>query len=539
MKKIILISILVLAAFLRLYNLGSFPALNADEAAIGYNAYSLLQTGKDEHGNSWPVHFQSFNDYKPGLYFYVVCPFVKLLGLNEWAVRLPSALFGIFTVLLVYLLVKELFKDEAFALTSSFFLSISPWHIHFSRGGWEVNAATFLMTLGFWLFIKSVKKPKLLILSSLFFVLSLYAYHASRIIAPLLVVGLVLIYRKQMLRNIKSVVIAGLVGLVLLLPLIKDFTGSAVTSRVAGVGLFADPGPLDRINEHRGEHADFQSLSAKILHNKAISYSVAFVENWSEHYSGEFLFLSGDEIQRNKVPETGQMYLFDIIFVLAGLVYITKKPKGWKPILLWLVIAPFAAALTFQSPHALRAQNMVIPLVVISAYGAVSLSRWLYKIVPKKLLLGLIFLPFVLIILWQFARYMDMYWTHMAPKYPFSSQYGVKELVLYVEERQDDYEKIFVANDYDQPYILFLFYLKYPPAMFQSNHSLTERDIFNFSTVELFDKYNFIDIDYNELIANNPNSLIIGTKEEIPEDKIGVDEIYGSNGYLYFRAIKN
>ncbi len=195
MKKIILISILTLAAFLRLYNLGSFPALNADEAAIGYNAYSLLETGKDEHGNSWPVHFQSFNDYKPGGYFYFVLPFVKLLGLNEWAVRLPSALFGIITVLLVYLLVKELFKDEAFALTSSFFLAISPWHIHFSRGGWEVNTATFLITLGFWLFIKSVKKPKFLILSSLFFVLSLYTYHAARIITPLLVIGLMLVYR--------------------------------------------------------------------------------------------------------------------------------------------------------------------------------------------------------------------------------------------------------------------------------------------------------------------------------------------------------
>ncbi|MGB6838876.1 MAG: glycosyltransferase family 39 protein [Microgenomates group bacterium] len=539
MKKIILISILVLAAFLRLYNLGNFPAMNADEAAIGYNAYSLLLTGKDEHGNSWPVHFQSFNDYKPGLYFYVVCPFVRLLGLNVWAVRLPSALFGVFTVLLVYLLVKELFKDEVFALTSSFFLSISPWHIHFSRGGWEVNTATFLITLGLWLFIKSVKKPKFLILSSLFFVLSLYTYHASRIIVPLLVIGLMLIYRKKVLRNIKSVVAAGLVGLVLLLPLIKDFTGSAVTSRVAGVGLFADPGPLDRINELRGEHSNFQSLPTRILHNKAVSYSMAFVENWSKHYSGEFLFLSGDEIQRNRVPETGQMYLFDIIFVLAGFVYIAKKPKRWSPILLWLIIAPFAAALTFQSPHALRAQNMTIPLVVISAYGLISLSKWLHKIVPKKLLLDSIFLLFVLIISWQFARYMDMYWGHMASKYPFSSQYGVKELVSYVEERQSDYEKIFVTNDYDQPYILFLFYLEYPPAKFQSNHSLTERDIFHFSTVDHFDKYYFIDINYNELITNNPNSLIIGTKEDIPEDETGVDEIYGSNGYLYFKAMKN
>ena len=91
---------ILLAAFLRLYKLNTYPALNADEAAIGYNAYSILETGKDEHGNQWPIHFQSFNDYKPGFYIYLVMPFVKVLGLNEWSVRLPNALLGIASVFL-------------------------------------------------------------------------------------------------------------------------------------------------------------------------------------------------------------------------------------------------------------------------------------------------------------------------------------------------------------------------------------------------------------------------------------------------------
>ena len=69
-QRLFLIAILGLAFLLRFYLLGRYPALNADEAAIGYNAYSLLETGRDEHGNSWPIHFQSFNDFKPGLYFY-------------------------------------------------------------------------------------------------------------------------------------------------------------------------------------------------------------------------------------------------------------------------------------------------------------------------------------------------------------------------------------------------------------------------------------------------------------------------------------
>src|SRR3990172_4334697 len=110
--RLLLFLILLLALVLRFWRLDSYPALNADEAAIGYNAYSLIQTGLDEHGNAWPIHFQSFNDYKPGLYFYLVLPFVFLMGLSEWAVRIPGAFLGVATVYLIYLLVKELFKNH-------------------------------------------------------------------------------------------------------------------------------------------------------------------------------------------------------------------------------------------------------------------------------------------------------------------------------------------------------------------------------------------------------------------------------------------
>ena len=182
MKKILILLIVLISFSLRFYRLSDYPALNADEAAIGYNAYSLIETGKDEHGNPWPIHFQSFNDFKPGLYFYLVIPFVKFLGLNEWAVRIPGALLGVATVFLLYLLVRQMFKDERLALVSSFFLAISPWHIHFSRGGWEVNTATFFIVLGLWLFIKALEKPKFFFLSAVSFALSLYTYHVARVL---------------------------------------------------------------------------------------------------------------------------------------------------------------------------------------------------------------------------------------------------------------------------------------------------------------------------------------------------------------------
>lgn len=551
-KKIIVILILLLAAFLRLYRLGDYPALNADEAAIGYNAYSLLETGHDEHGNSWPIHFQSFNDYKPGAYFYLVLPFIKFFGLNEWAVRIPGALIGIATVYVVYLLVNEIFakqKKQLFvanprmlALTASFFLAISPWHIHFSRGGWEVNLSTFFITIGVLLFLRSVRKVfciKYLVLSILFFILSLYTYHAARIIAPLLVFGLSMIHRNQIKQNLKRFVIAGLIGTILLIPLGLDLMKGTVFSRAAGVGLFADTGTIERINEQRYEHQGTIWTNSRILHNKLVNYGLLFLNNWTKHYHGEFLFLSGDDIQRNKVPEMGQMYLFDIIFILAGLVAIAKKFGAWKAVLLWLIVAPVAAALTFQSPHALRAQNMVIPLVIISGYGLISLSSYLHKIFPDKKLLSLIFTIFILAISWNFSQYLLAYWQHMPKKYPFSSQYGVKELVEYVEVVGDNYERIVVTDRYDQPYILFLFYLKYPPERFQANHELSVADEYGFSTVRKFDKFEFRSIDFENEKQDNPNGLIIGTDAEIPNETHVVKEIYGTNGYKYFQIVAN
>ena len=159
MKKstINILIIVIIATLIRVVALDKFPAgLNADEAAIGYNAWSLLETGKDEHSTSWPLVFRSFDDYKPPMYFYLVLPFVKFLGLNIWAVRLPSAILGIVSVYLIYLLIKELFpKEKHLPLISSLLLALSPWHIHFSRGGWEVNAALFFILLSLIFFMKS------------------------------------------------------------------------------------------------------------------------------------------------------------------------------------------------------------------------------------------------------------------------------------------------------------------------------------------------------------------------------------------------
>ncbi len=555
MKRIFLLLIIVLAFVLRFYKLDVYPALNADEASNAYDAYSLITTGMDQHGHKWPLTFQSFNDYKPGLYVYLTLPFVKVFGLNEWSARIPGALLGVLSVWAIYLLVKELFKNQRLAIFSAFLLAISPWHIQFSRGGWEVNTATFFLLTGFLFLFRALddrkerKRSKYLILSALFLCLSLYAYHAVRVIIPLLGLLILLIYRKIIFKNSKKYLIFVFAGLVLLIPLARDLLTPGALSRVAGVGLFADKGPVNRINEQRGEHGQSGFLFGEIMHNKAVNYGLAFVGNWASHYQGEFLFMSGDLIERNKVPETGEMYLFDILFLAVGFITVARLfyrdpsggviTRGWKFVIAWLLIAPLASALTFQSPNALRSQNMVIPLTIVSACGFDAIAEWfLTRRVNKffRITTGLLISFFVV---WCFARYEHMYWIHMSKVYPYSSQYGVKELMNYVSEHESDYRDIIVTTRYDQPYVLFLFYSKYPPSQFQSHHVLTSRDEFGFSTVADFGKYHFEPIDFSSLKENYPNSLIIGTPQEIPQAANIVKRIYGTNGFEYFDIVSN
>src|SRR3989344_741922 len=108
-RNILLGLILSLALFLRLWMLGSLPpSLSWDEVSTGYNAYSILQTGKDEWGFKYPISFRAYGDYKLPGYIYLDVPFVAMFGLNEWGVRLPSAILGVGLVVVVFLILRKL-----------------------------------------------------------------------------------------------------------------------------------------------------------------------------------------------------------------------------------------------------------------------------------------------------------------------------------------------------------------------------------------------------------------------------------------------
>jgi len=519
-NKLPLIIILIVAILIRFINIGSMPSLNADEAALGYNAYSLIQTGKDEHGASWPLHFKSFGDYKPGGYVYLAIPFVKILGLTPLAVRLPNLILSILTILFLYKLVLILSKNNKLALLTTIILSLSPWHIHFSRGAWESSTALSFIIIGTYFFFKSIKEKftKNFIIFVILYVLSLYIYHSARLIAPLLALTLVIIYFNNLIKKIPQILIPIFIGILLALPVTFSFLHNGGTERFGGVGITADQGPINRANELINHHSNIKLVN-RVMHNKRILYLISWGQKYTSHFDLNFLTINGDEVPRSKVPEMGQIYLIELPFLLLGLIFLLKSTiynlRSKIFFIAFLLIAPIASSLTYQAPSALRALPMVIPLSILIALGIYSF----FSLFKNKKVLRVISIIFIIIYGYFIAFYFNAYFIHYSKRYPYAWEYGFDQIVSYLEEQKDKYGQIYVTNKYDQPYILFLFFSKYPPEKIQQEIKLTTPDQYGFSTVLNFDKYNFQKIEWDKIPSN---SLVVTSDEPAMSEPIKI-----------------
>lgn len=536
---IILILITILAFAIRFIGIDKFPSgFNADEAAIGYNAYSIIQTGKDEYGQFLPLSFKSFGDYKPGLYFYFVIPFVATLGLNETAVRLPSVLLGSALVFLIYFLSLQIFKDKRIAYISSIFMAINPWAIHFSRGAWESNAATFFITLAVYLFMKGLKNNLTMFFSLLSFLISIYLYQSPRLVVPVMVLGFTIIFWKEIWSLLKThwkknlVLIAILFALAI--PVMLQFLSGSGSERFQGLSFLSDEGPSLRVNELRGQHNNPNGIDSKSLHNKAVAYSTNFLGHYLDHFTGDFLFINGDPLIRNKTPESGQFFIIQSLMLIIGLLFLIKFNSKLKYILVvWILVSPLASSLTYQTPSALRALSMVSPIILIMAFGLVKLLDILKK-KPIQILISIIFIS---IISFEFVHYLENYYIHSPKRYPLAWEYGFKEMIEKLSTYEKDYNNIVISDRYDQPYILTLFYKQYDPSKYQPQATLSERDKFNFGTVKSFDKYRFEKTDYLD-IKEHKDTLYVVTPEEAG-DNIVIDKVLFPNGDVAFLFVRS
>ena len=138
--KLLVVMILILSFCLRVYKLDSSPAsINWDEASLGYSAYSIMKTGKDEYGKYLPMSLRSFSDFKPALYAYFDIPFVYFGGLNQTTTRLVSVVAGTVSLLGVWWLLGIYVHDLRIRLVCLLLLSMEPWRLHYSRVALETN----------------------------------------------------------------------------------------------------------------------------------------------------------------------------------------------------------------------------------------------------------------------------------------------------------------------------------------------------------------------------------------------------------------
>jgi 4-amino-4-deoxy-L-arabinose transferase-like glycosyltransferase len=477
---LLLISILILAASLRTYNIGKVPlSLNWDEVALGYNAYSILKTGHDEYRKFLPVVLQSYDDYKPALYSYFDIPFIAILGLTEEAVRLPSATAGVAAVAIIYFIVLEILGERkikiwdhevnatTIGLVTSLFLAISPWHIQFSRIAFESNVGLTLNLLAFLLFLKALKKPMLLPLSFMVAALNIHMYQSERVFSPLLMIILSLIFFKKLLSFKKWVFVSIIAAVVVAMPLaLYILTNNNALLRAKGVSVFSSQELVSRSSKKLLQDNASGNTLGKILDNRRIEFGKATVAGYISHFDLNWLFVSGD-IARHHAPFMGLLYLFELPFLLIGIYFLIflKIDKRYKyAFFAYFLLVPIPASITSGVPHAVRTLNfegtweLFIALGCIASILFVLKQKSKYKSIVFKLF-SIFYLLFTILNIFYF---LNQYFVQLNYYDAKDWLYGYKQVISYVDSIHKNYDKVVVENTspLDQSYMFFLFYLK-------------------------------------------------------------------------------
>ena len=217
-KKILLV-FLLLIFITRIYKFGEIPNfIGVDEAGAAYDAYCLSKYGVDRYLNSFPLYLINFGGGQSALYAYATIPFIKLIGTNIIAYRLPELLFFLMGIVVCYILANKM-KDKKIALLYTFLIIICPWNIEASRQGLDCNllAPMFMLDV---LLLVTANKNWHYIVAGLAIGVTLYTYCLAWILIPVFL----LIYIIYMLWvnkiNFKQVILLGIPIALLATPLI-------------------------------------------------------------------------------------------------------------------------------------------------------------------------------------------------------------------------------------------------------------------------------------------------------------------------------
>ncbi|OIO26169.1 hypothetical protein AUJ14_02600 [Candidatus Micrarchaeota archaeon CG1_02_55_22] len=441
-----LLAVLTLAGLAaRFYGLSQAHSLNQDEALGAYDAYSLLLTGKDSWGQATPILFREYGMYVNQFQSYFALPFVALLGLTEEAARVPWALWGALVAIAVFILGKELYGEKA-GLAAALFAAFSPYLLTASRMALPSNLVHFPVAAAIALFAIGLRKPKLLPFSALFFGIAANTYGTLTAFVPLFLAPAALIYRKELLRDKKQLLLAVIVLAAFALPL-----AHAHLSNPASNAYYSQVSVFDTESYYNANHDAFpQSLASNFL--SYFTPSVLTCTPQSEPYS----CLLPPEI---------------LLLALAGAViilYNTRKDKRALLPLLWIAAAALSVSFFYPAGNARRYSHALPAFLVLAGIGA----SWMYVQATtnkRKALRGLALLALAIVLaVFISTTITALEFNHSTYplQYDYLHQPGWKQAVLYAESHPE-YDYVFLTPNSNQAYAYVLFYTKYSPEQFQ------------------------------------------------------------------------
>lgn len=455
LKSLFIIAvILILGFFLYLYKIEDIPpGLEIDEVPNGYNAYSILRTGKDEFGKSFPIYFRFSASYSPPLYAYLTVPAISLLGLNITAARIVSGISGILSIIVIFLLLKNLnLTQNRFVIyLGALLYAISPWTIMYSRSGYEAMLSFLIYSLSVLFIWKGFKRPFYLTYGVITLSISVYASHANKFLFTLLLICLTIVFKNILLdKRTRKYFIAGLVGaLIIQLPNISViFTKSFFVKS----SLFFN----DAI------FIEYQKIKDIIPIFIGVPYLYAreFLSQYLTYFSVRSLFLDPDPFQARSIPNLSVFYPWMFVPYLIGLFVTWKKrvQTNYKYLLLLAVTAPIPAAFTKDPFWTYRAIPLLLSSVIIITIGIDRISKLRLKLfIPLCCLIVI----YSLILLWE--GYFIFLPNEKANAWEYGYQNVAQEMMIYKDEH-------FVVDNSRNPltYIQLAFYMKLNPETLQN-----------------------------------------------------------------------
>jgi len=454
-----LLAVVALATVLRVSQLKDLPAgLFCDEAGLGFNAHTIANGGIDENGNRFPLFFWSFGvSFKNPVYIYAAAIPVKLLGLDEFSIRLTSALFGIGTVIGMFFLGRALMGPWV-GLWAALLLAVCPWHLHFSRIAFELISFPFLFVIGVTRLVRFTQGKRTLPSAMFFLGSCVYAYAVANVFVPLFLVAFGVLYLPDLLRRWRESLLAVIVLAATVGPVVYfDLTHSQMSTQYF------------RNTTWLYELPDWHARAQR------------FTRNYLEFYSRSFLIDTGDPIVRHAVRNFGELLPATVPLVILGaLVALLRRDRASKLAVWWLAVYPIAPTLMTEIPTASRGIMGAPAFCLLAAIGLGAALRalgWIGRWRPLSLTLqtaGLV--AFAYFAVPELHRYLHAYMVEY-PKYSAPGyggfQYGYRDSIEYMESERTHYDLLMLtAVEVNQPQIFPQFYNRLDPREWMKAHDL-------------------------------------------------------------------